>query len=118
VALAVVAVASACAPEIARPALPKGPDGWLVFDVDVPERDPHVLVRSFTARARSHGCELERGTDTRSGWARGYSTILAQCDDGTIVMEAVDYARVRLACPKPATREQCEALLGRIIETP
>jgi hypothetical protein len=36
--------------------------------------------------------------------------------EGAIVMGMAGYTRVRLACPKPATREQCEALLGKISE--
>jgi hypothetical protein len=39
---------------------------------------------------------------------------LAQCDEGTIVMAAAGFKRVRLACLKPTTGEQCEALLDQI----
>jgi hypothetical protein len=39
---------------------------------------------------------------------------LAQCDEGTIVMAVAGFKRVRIACLKPTTREQCEALLDQI----
>jgi hypothetical protein len=78
-------------------------------------RDPHVLIRSFAARAGSHGCDLSRGRDTGRGWAHEYSTVY-QCDEGNIALSVEDYPRARLACPRPATREQCEALLGKISE--
>ena len=48
------------------------------------------------------------------GHARVYSAILARREEGTIGIAAVDYKRIRVACPKPATREQCESLLGQI----
>jgi hypothetical protein len=44
---------------------------------------------------------------------------LAHCDEGTIVMAVAGvtvagFKRVRIACLKPTTREQCEALLDQI----
>jgi hypothetical protein len=110
---------SACASVSPPPPLPRGPDAWLIFDVDVPGRDSRELLRSFQASARAFGCTTGKG----GGWATGmpgggtarvYSAVMARCEEGTIGMALVDYGRVRLACPKPATREQCEALLGQI----
>jgi hypothetical protein len=117
--VAVVALASACSPASPRAPLPQGQHEWLIFDVEVPDRDSRELLRSFEANARAFGCSTEKG----GGWSAGlpgggrhriYSAILAQCDEGSIAMAAVTYTRVRLACPKPGTREQCEALLGQI----
>jgi hypothetical protein len=114
---AVVIVASGCAPP--RPPLPQSRDAWLLFDVDVPGRDSRDLLRRFVASAQAFGCSTENagGWSTGTpggGWARFRSTIVAQCDEGTIAMTAVGNERVRLSCPKPATRERCEALLNEI----
>jgi hypothetical protein len=48
------------------------------------------------------------------GWTRVYSALLTRCEDGTLAIAAVDLHTVRIACPKPAIREQREALLGQI----
>jgi hypothetical protein len=114
VAVAVV-VASACAPPGPYPPVPRGldawgvfdvegRDAWLVFDVDVP-----APLVPFAVSARAFGCIT--GTGGRGRW---YSAVLAQCDEGTIVMAAAGFKRVRIACLEPTTREQCEALLDQI----
>jgi hypothetical protein len=114
-------VTSACSPVGPRPPVPQdrnawavfdeeGRDAWLAFDVDVPGRDSRGLVRSFLASARALGCDTAKGGHS----FRGYSAVLAECHEGTIVMAAMDYERVRLACLKPTTRQQCEALVGQI----
>jgi hypothetical protein len=115
VALAVVVV-SACAPFGPYPPVPRGRDAWgvfdaegrdawLVFDVDTP-----APLVSFGVSARALGCITENGGRGRRSW----SAVLAQCDEGTIVMAVAGFKRVRLACLKPTTREQCEALLDQI----
>jgi hypothetical protein len=120
IAIAFVLAASACTPVVIPPELPPTPN-WLAFDMDVPGHDVPDgnlrIVRSFAARARSHGCYLERGRDTGPGWRKGYSTIFAMCgDEGTIAMEALDNGRVRTACRNPTTLERCETLLAKINE--
>ena len=113
---AAVVVASACAPFGSYPPVPRGRDAWgvfdvegrdawLVFDVDVP-----APLVPFAVSARTFGCSTEKGGRGR----RSYSAVLAQCDEGTIVV-AAGFKRVRLACLKPTTREQCEGLLDQII---
>lgn len=112
---AAVVVASGCAPFGPYPPVPrgrdawgvfeaKGRDAWLVFDVDAP-----APLVSFGVSARALGCITEKG-----GGGRSYSAVLAQCDEGTMVMAVAGFKRVRLACLKPTTREQCEALLDQI----
>jgi hypothetical protein len=118
VAAAVVA-SSACAPVRQPPPLPHGPDTWVIFDVDVPDRDSRELLVSFEASARAFGCSTKEGGGWTSGmpgggWHRVYTAVLVQCDEGTIGMASMGGGRVRLACPKPATREQCELLLRQI----
>jgi hypothetical protein len=112
---AAVVVASACAPFGQYPPVPRGldawgvfdvegRDAWLVFDVDVP-----APLDPFAVSARTLGCITEKG-----GRGRHYSAVLAQCDEGTIVIAAAGFKHVRIACLKPTTREQCEALLDQI----
>jgi hypothetical protein len=115
VAVAVV-VASACAPVGPYPPVPRGldawgvfdvegQDAWLVFDVDVP-----APLVPFAVSARTFGCIT--GTGGRGRFSD--SAVLAQCDEGTMVMAVAGFKRVRIACLKPTTREQCEVLLDHI----
>jgi hypothetical protein len=112
---------AACTPARPRPPLPSSPGTWVTFDVDVPGRDSRDLLRSFEASAQALGCTSDRGGGWSTGlpgggFARVYSAVLARCDDGAIGMIAVEYTRVRLGCPKPASRDECEALLNKISE--
>ena len=92
-------------------------DAWLDFDVDVPNRNPRELVRSFEAAAGTYGCRTDRtGHGGRGGGSRP-SVVTAYCDNGVIAVLAFPDAtetKVRVACEQPTTREQCEALLHRI----
>jgi hypothetical protein len=87
----------------------------MAFDLEVPGRDPRDLVRSFARSASVFGCSIKgEGKIPGSGWARTVSAVVARCDDGAIALEAVDNQMVRVSCPQPATRTQCEVLLGKI----
>jgi hypothetical protein len=113
---AAVVVASACAPLGLYPPVPRGLDAWGVFDVEgrdawlVFEVDVPAPLGPFEVSARTWGCIVEKGGMGR----RSYSAVLAQCDEGTIVMAPAGFKRVRIACLRPTTREQCEALLDQI----
>jgi hypothetical protein len=120
---AAIMVAFSCAPVGHYPPVPQGlnawgifdeegRDAWLIFDADVSGRASRDLLGSFQVSARDFGCVTGTG-----GNVRGSAAILAECDEGTIVMAAIGYERVRLACLKPTTRDQCEALLGQISTT-
>jgi hypothetical protein len=96
--------------------VPRGRDAWAVFDVEgqdawlVFDADVVAPLVSFAVSARTRGCSTEKGGRGR----RSYSAVLAQCDEGTIVMAVAGIKRVRIACLKPTTRAQCEALLEQI----
>lgn len=118
-AAAVVLATSTCAPASPSESLPRDRDDWVVFDVDVPDRDSRDLLRSFEYSAKAHGCRATR----EGGWSAGlpgggrmraYSAVRERCEEGTIEMAAVELHRVRIGCPKPATQEQCVSLLGQI----
>ena len=112
---AAVMVVSGCAPLGPQP-VPRGQDAWGIFEVEgrddwlVFDADDRAPLRSFAVSARAFGCVTEKGGRP----FRGASAFLAQCDEGTIVMAAAGYKRVRWACLKPTTREQCGALLDQI----
>jgi len=81
------------------------------------------LIRSFDASARAFGRVTTKGDGWTNGYIgpgsyREYRSVVAQCEEGTLRMEVLTYARMRLACPKPATRAQCESLLRQISATP
>ena len=113
---AAVMVVSACAPFGPYPPVPRGRDAWGIFDVEgqdawlVFDVDTPAPLVSFGVSARALGCITEKGGEGR----RNYSAVLAQCDEGTIVMAGAGLKRVRLACLRPTTREQCDALLDQI----
>jgi hypothetical protein len=99
--------------------LPREREDWEISYVDVPDRDSRDLLPAFLESAKAHGCSTKRGGGERIGLAGGgslrlYSAVLARCEEGAIIMRAEDIHRVLIACPKPATREQCDVLLGKI----
>ncbi len=118
-AAAVVLATSSCAPAPAPAPLPRDREDWEISYVDVPDRDSRDLLPSFLESAKALGCSTKKGGADWVGLPGGgrwrtYSAVLARCEEGAIMLGAVDVHRVMIACPKPATREQCNVLLGQI----
>jgi hypothetical protein len=100
-------------------------DDWLAFDLGVPGRDPHEVLRQFAMSAHTLGCGTEpsatrggRGQVNPQPGVAPYS-VTAYCEDGRVALIAdADAAvqRVTVGCAKPTTREQCEALLRKITD--
>ena len=93
---------------------------WLAYELDVPGRKPGDLLPAFDASAQAHGCRTEPiGAQTSTslgGEVRESYGVTASCDEGTIALVTLVGDRVRIGCPKPTTREQCDALLQSISE--
>jgi len=43
--------------------------------------------------------------------------VSASCEEGTLALITVEHDRVRIGCPKPKMRRQCDALLEKIAES-
>jgi hypothetical protein len=93
-------------------------ESWLAYGVQLPEREPSDLLPSFEARARSHGCIVERlggrSEQMIGGEMRHWHGVAASCDDGNIALVTWVGGWVRIGCTKPTTRERCDLLLRKI----
>lgn len=115
---------AACAETTATPASPsfegRETPAWIAYEVNVPGRPPVDLLPSFEASARALGCRTEpiggRSEPTIGGELRHRHGVTAYCPDGTLGLITLTGDRVRIGCTKPTTRDECDALLGKISE--
>jgi hypothetical protein len=93
-------------------------DQWLAYDVALPGREPSELLPAFEASAHAYGCTTEQlgygATPNVAGESRSWYGVSADCDAGRIAIMTLAGERVRIGCARPATREQCDALLQQI----
>lgn len=92
-------------------------DHWIAYEVAL-GREPSDLLPAFEESARAFGCRTEQigygATQNVAGELRSWYGVSADCDAGRIAIVTLEGRRVRVGCARPATREQCDALLQEI----